>query len=181
MDPQRREEFMRIMRARGSVSGFESQVYRKNGDIIWISENARAVFDDDGQLHATTKARSRTSPSASSTRRASSSRRTTTRSPGLPTARCCRTGCEQAILAAASYGTRLAVVFVDLDRFKFINDSLGHHVGDELLKTMAERLESCVRECDTVARLGGDEFVLLINGQTRAGRSARTSWSACCR
>jgi diguanylate cyclase (GGDEF)-like protein/PAS domain S-box-containing protein len=73
---------------------------------------------------------------------------------------------QQALLTAASSGQRLAVAFVDLDRFKFINDSLGHHVGDELLKAVAARLKSCVRECDTVARLGGDEFVLLINGHT---------------
>ena len=73
---------------------------------------------------------------------------------------------QQALLTAASSGQRLAVAFVDLDRFKFINDSLGHHVGDELLKAVAARLKTCVRECDTVARLGGDEFVLLINGHT---------------
>ena len=73
---------------------------------------------------------------------------------------------QQALLTATSFGTRLAVAFVDLDRFKFINDSLGHHVGDELLKAVAARVKSCVRECDTVARLGGDEFVLLINGHS---------------
>src|ERR1044072_824052 len=50
VDPTRREEFMRIVKARGSIGGFESQVYRKNGDVIWISENARAVFDDRGNV-----------------------------------------------------------------------------------------------------------------------------------
>ena len=63
---------------------------------------------------------------------------------------------------ADRYDTKLAVAFVDLDQFKLINDSMGHHVGDELLVTMAGRLSKCVRESDTVVRLGGDEFVLLL-------------------
>lgn len=69
---------------------------------------------------------------------------------------------EQAILTCSNYKKKLAVAFIDLDRFKFINDSLGHHVGDELLKCMAQRIKTCVREVDTLARLGGDEFVLLL-------------------
>lgn len=68
-----------------------------------------------------------------------------------------------AIKRAARQSTRLAVLFVDLDRFKPINDSLGHDIGDHLLKAVAERMQTSVRSVDTVSRVGGDEFVVLLS------------------
>jgi len=68
-----------------------------------------------------------------------------------------------ALAAARRKGSMLAILFLDLDRFKNINDTLGHHIGDLLLKEVAARLVKCVRGADTVSRQGGDEFVILLN------------------
>jgi len=78
---------------------------------------------------------------------------------------------QQAIIQAKRDKTSLALMLIDLDEFKPINDTLGHHIGDLLLKEAANRMCDCVRESDTVARLGGDEFVVLlplIDGQRDA-------------
>ena len=68
----------------------------------------------------------------------------------------------QAITLANRHHTHLALLFLDLDNFKHINDSLGHATGDKLLRLVTERLKECVRESDTVSRVGGDEFVILL-------------------
>jgi diguanylate cyclase (GGDEF)-like protein/PAS domain S-box-containing protein len=71
---------------------------------------------------------------------------------------------DQALATARRDGSRVAAMFIDLDRFKVINDTLGHHIGDELLIEVARRLRESVRESDVVARLGGDEFVIMLSG-----------------
>jgi diguanylate cyclase (GGDEF)-like protein len=80
-----------------------------------------------------------------------------------------------AIENASRYSFRLALLFVDLDRFKLINDSLGHEIGDKLLKAVAGRMQSTVRQTDTVSRLGGDEFVVLLGRIHAATEAARVA------
>ncbi len=76
-------------------------------------------------------------------------------------------------------GERLAVLYLDLDRFKGVNDTLGHQVGDELLKVVAERLRATVRETDTVARVGGDEFAILQTGLVDLSDTAALARKIC--
>ena len=81
---------------------------------------------------------------------------------GLPNRRLYHDRIEQALFVSQREGGRVAVMLIDLDRFKEINDTLGHHAGDELLRLVAGRMKECVRATDTVARLGGDEFGILV-------------------
>ncbi len=82
---------------------------------------------------------------------------------------------QSAMALARRRGTRAAVLFVDLDNFKHINDTLGHDTGDMVLQTIARRLESCVRDSDTVSRHGGDEFLVLLSEVSQATDAALIS------
>jgi diguanylate cyclase (GGDEF)-like protein/PAS domain S-box-containing protein len=82
---------------------------------------------------------------------------------------------SQAILAAKRYGKRLAILFLDLDRFKNINDTHGHSIGDRLLQSVAKRLSGCLRYSDTVSRQGGDEFVILLSEFSNPGDARQTA------
>jgi diguanylate cyclase (GGDEF)-like protein/PAS domain S-box-containing protein len=79
---------------------------------------------------------------------------------------------SEAMALAHRYQRRLALLFLDVDRFKHINDSLGHVIGDRLLQSIAQRLQGCVRASDTVSREGGDEFVILLSEVTHAEDAA---------
>jgi diguanylate cyclase (GGDEF)-like protein len=92
---------------------------------------------------------------------------------GLPNRQLLHDRLKQAVFAQRTLRS-VAVVFIDLDHFKVINDSLGHNFGDEVLRHVGERLQASVRDGDTVARIGGDEFVLILNDQTREDMIFRT-------
>jgi diguanylate cyclase (GGDEF)-like protein/PAS domain S-box-containing protein len=94
---------------------------------------------------------------------------------GLPNRALLADRMKVAIKRAERRSGRLAVLFVDLDRFKPINDSLGHDIGDHLLKAVAERMEASVRSVDTVSRVGGDEFVVLLSEIETAEDAARVA------
>jgi diguanylate cyclase (GGDEF)-like protein/PAS domain S-box-containing protein len=154
--------FRSLMLAQGEVLDFESQVCRKDDRIIWISQNARAVRDEAGKvlfyegsvedITARKEAQNRLEHQAY-------------HDPltGLPNR---ALFLDRLTMAMHRRERRkdfiFAVIYMDLDRFKVINDSLGHGIGDQLLTTVAERLIVCVREMDTVARFGGDEFAVLL-------------------
>jgi diguanylate cyclase (GGDEF)-like protein/PAS domain S-box-containing protein len=91
---------------------------------------------------------------------------------GLPNRTLLHERMEQSIVSSRRSGAAFALLLLDLDGFKEINDAFGHHVGDELLRHVAMRLNGALRESDTVARLGGDEFAVLLPGTDSAGASA---------
>jgi diguanylate cyclase (GGDEF)-like protein len=83
---------------------------------------------------------------------------------GLPTLRLARERLQQAVALGQRSASKTAVLFIDLDGFKAVNDTYGHEAGDQLLEKMATRMTACVRESDTVARVGGDEFLIIQTG-----------------
>ncbi|MFP5485307.1 MAG: putative bifunctional diguanylate cyclase/phosphodiesterase [Gammaproteobacteria bacterium] len=162
----RREVFHRLMKAQGQVLNFESEVFRRDGSRIWISENAHIVLSPQGEFlcyeGTVQDITERRRYQEQLERQANHDQLT-----GLPNRVLLGDRIAQGIAQASRQGYFLALVFMDLDNFKYINDSLGHAAGDELLKVIAQRLTGCLRSSDTVARLGGDEFVLVINDHYR--------------
>lgn len=166
VNPRKRDEFVALMHTHGRVTNFEAEVYRKDGTVIWISENARKVTDIAGNLQfyegTVEDITERKNYDKKLEHQAGHDALT-----GLPNRSLLADRLQQYINMADRYRNKIAIAFIDLDHFKLINDSMGHHAGDDLLKIMAMRLANCVRESDTVVRQGGDEFVLLLTGLSK--------------
>jgi len=165
------QRFFRELKRRGEWRG-EIWNRRKTGDVYpqWLS--IKAVNDERGELSKFVSVFADITDIKDSERRLWQLAHHDTLSE-LPNRLLLNARLEHAIQRAHRTSTRLALLFIDLDRFKNINDSMGHQVGDELLKDIARRLQSSVHEDDTVARLGGDEFVVLLEDIDNPGIARR--------
>jgi len=169
-------EYMPLGEARSSQAWFEErmaqarpfrdQVFRvmtKAGRVIWLSMSGVPVLDRGGRLegYRGTAADITARRQAEERLEYLAKRDALT---GLPNRALLAERIQRAIVAAARNRGQIALLFVDLDQFRLVNDSLGHQAGDALLRAVAERLANTVRHEDMLARLGGDEFVLLWDG-----------------
>lgn len=147
--------------ARRSFQDFVYQRYDMRGNLRTISVSGRPIFDEQGQFQGYRG----TGRDITAQKRAEEQIRHMAHHDALtelPNRMLLHDRIGQAIAQAERNREVLALLFIDLDRFKTVNDSLGHPVGDRLLKTIAGRLVSCTRGSDTIARIGGDEFVVLL-------------------
>lgn len=149
--------------------GFETE-YRmlaSNGRAVWLHESVKVIADDQGlpaqligiMLDITARKKSEAQLHYLANHDALT---------GLANRTLLQERIGHALQLASRHGTGVAVMFIDLDRFKIVNDTLGHHAGDQLLQQAAERLKNCLRDADTIARQGGDEFVVLIEQLSEA-------------
>ncbi len=158
--PRVRQEIGRAVAARSRFT-VEYRIVDRAGNPKWVSEKGLGFYSDSGEVVALEGFISDITEIKSYRERLEHQANHDALT-GLANRNLLHDRLHQAIAHAERGQHQLAVAFLDLDNFKYLNDSVGHSAGDELLKIVAHRLKACVREGDTVARLGGDEFVLVL-------------------
>lgn len=164
--PGMKEKFFRVLKDHGSVQALEIQTFRQDGQPIWGSVNAHLVSGKTGDtvhFEGTLEDISDHKRFEEQLLHQSLHDALT----GLPNRALFTDRLSQAISRCSRQNSFFALLYLDVDRFKVINDSLGHALGDQFLIQLAERLRACTREADTLARLGGDEFAV-ISEQVRS-------------
>ena len=155
------EELATLLGSVGTLNSVEVELRRRDGTSLWVLENLVLVGDKtSGVVHATVV-------DISDRKRAEDQIEFHAYHDvltHLPNRRLFTDRLRHSVARAKRSSRSVAVMFIDLDHFKTINDTLGHTAGDELLLEMAQRLKHCVRDDDTVARLGGDEFTIILDG-----------------
>lgn len=161
-DNDERQAYEEILHRDGVVTNFEFHGRRKDGGIIWCSFSSRTVEADDGSQFVEgvlEDITDRKNTELELKRLAMVDSLT-----GIANRHRFFDRLEHALAVAKRYENLVAVLFIDLNDFKSVNDTYGHQAGDDLLRTVAERLQERTRESDTIARIGGDEFGLLLTG-----------------
>lgn len=151
---------------------FSYRARRKDGSLVWFESTSRALLDAHGAVYeiisVSRDISERRSAEAQIEYQAYHDALT-----GLPNRLLFRDRLTIALAHAKRHHESLVVMFLDLDRFKLVNDTLGHSIGDEMLRIIAGRLRSVVREGDTIARMGGDEFTVLLSDLKHTDDAAR--------
>ncbi len=162
LDNESGREHLARMQAHEAFANLEYQIVDDHGDTRWFCVNGQPVFDDDGVLQGYRGTGSDITERKLTEQRVHHVAQHDVLT-GLPNRSLLQDRLGQAIAYANRSGRPVWVMLIDLDRFKFVNDSMGHKAGDVLLVTVAARLRSSLRDADTVARLSGDEFVVILN------------------
>jgi len=160
-DRERYEDACNRTLQSGEAHVCEFRIAGRDGQIRWLSTRGNVVYDSNGAparvIGVSQDVTERKRQEEEVRYRAYHDTLT-----GLPNRRLLDDRLQQAVFAAQRRDGRLAVLLIDLDHFKNVNDSLGHKAGDAVLREVANRLMGCVRKADTLARQGGDEFVIVI-------------------
>ena len=173
-DPTDRDEVVTMLEARGELRNFERKFRRRDGHIVWALLNETLVHPQvggDDILEGTI---------IDITARKLAEERMQYQAfhdslTDLPNRFLLNDRLAVVLRQAKRHGRSAAVMFLDLDHFKLINDTMAHTAGDELLRAVSDRLTSCLRADDTVARIGGDEFVFILNEVEQAAGAAKVA------